>query len=84
MNGIEGAKAFIVSPNQTVYLRDSDSNLLFIKQADSQGKYSLSAFELSPLQDKPKHSNEYVTKDEFLALSQKVEQLLNPVTNGGQ
>ena len=38
VNGIEGAKAFIVGANQPVYLKDSDSNILFEKKADNQGK----------------------------------------------
>ena len=35
VNGEEGAKAYIVSPNTTIYLRDSDSNKLFIKTSDN-------------------------------------------------
>ena len=48
-NGLIGAKAFIVMPNQTVFLKDSDegSNLLFEKSADSNGKYTLKAYQLS-------------------------------------
>ena len=49
VSGIEGAKAFIVAPNQIVYLKDSDSNILFEKKADQQGKYTLTAFELKPI-----------------------------------
>ena len=49
VNGIEGAKAFIVGANQTVYLKDSDSNILFEKKADNQGKYSINAFELKQI-----------------------------------
>ena len=47
VSGVEGAKAFIVSPNQVVYLKDSDSDILFEKKADSQGKYTLSAYRLT-------------------------------------
>jgi hypothetical protein len=50
INGIEGAKAFIVAPNQTVYLKDSDSNILYEKKADAQGRYTLTAFELKPIE----------------------------------
>lgn len=73
-NGVIGAKAFIVAPNQTVYLRDSDegSNLLFEKSADMYGKYTIKAYRLSevnindvgkPLPEMPK--NEYVTKEDL-------------------
>lgn len=50
VNGIEGAKAFIVNPNQVIYLKDSDSNLIFEKKADAQGKYTLNAFEMKEVQ----------------------------------
>lgn len=46
VSGIEGAKAFIVPANSVIYLKDSESNLLFEKKADSQGKYTMTAFEL--------------------------------------
>lgn len=46
VNGIEGAKAFIVGANQVIYLKDSDSNILYEKKADQQGKYTLNAYEL--------------------------------------
>lgn len=73
-NGVIGAKAFIVAPNQTVYLRDSDegSNLLFEKSADMYGKYTIKAYRLSevniddvgkPLPETPK--KEYITKEDL-------------------
>ena len=49
VSGIEGAKAFIVNPNQVIYLKDSDSDVLFEKKADSQGKYTLTAFKLTQI-----------------------------------
>ena len=49
VNGIEGAKAFIVNPNQVIYLKDSDSDVLFEKKADNQGKYTLIAYKLTQI-----------------------------------
>ena len=49
VNGVEGAKAFIVGARQIVYLKDSDSNILFEKKADEQGKYTLTAYELKQI-----------------------------------
>ena len=49
VSGVEGAKAFIVNPNQIIYLKDSDSDVLFEKKADSQGKYTLTAFKLTQI-----------------------------------
>ena len=75
VNGIEGAKAFIVGANQVVYLKDSDSNILFEKKADYQGKYSITAFELKQIDinniGKPIQSEqnyELITKKDLSAL----------------
>lgn len=73
VSGLEGAKAFIVGANQVVYLRDSDSNILYEKRADQQGKYTLIAYELKPLDmSKPvqeqKVVNEYATVSDLKSL----------------
>lgn len=51
VNGLVGAKSFIVNPNQIYYLKDSDkgSNLLFEKKANAQGELSLRAWELKEI-----------------------------------
>lgn len=72
INGIEGAKAFMVMPNQKVILFDSDSNHFFIKQANQQGQAVLKVFEYTELDENaPKKTVQaqpmeaYVTKQEF-------------------
>lgn len=62
INGIEGAKAFIVGANQVVYLKDSDSNILYEKKADAQGKYTLTAYELKQVDI---HNNTTPVKTEY-------------------
>lgn len=49
VNGLVGAKTYIVFPNTTVYLRDSDSDTLFIKKSDSEGKCDIQAFSLKEI-----------------------------------
>lgn len=72
INGIEGAKAFIVAPNQTIYLKDSDSNILYEKKADAQGRYTLTAFELKPVEintpTAPTQPTAYATTSDLNAL----------------
>lgn len=75
VNGVEGAKAFIVNPNQVVFLKDSDSDILFEKKADAQGKYSLTAYKLTQIDMnnigkpttnvQPIKTENFVTKDEM-------------------
>ena len=82
VNGIEGAKAFLCTPNSSVVLFDSDSNKFFIKSANQQGQASLKAFEYSEIADKtPPKSNvnvdvdKYVGRKEFDKLSAEFESL---------
>ena len=86
VNGEEGAKAYIVSPNTTIYLRDSDSNKLFIKSSDSNGKYTIEGYELvkigEPTQKSPNLSesidpNQFISKDQLSALESKFEAKLS-------
>lgn len=78
VNGIEGAKAFIVGANQTVYLKDSDSNILYEKKADAQGRYTLIAYELTPIDlNKPKVEPTYVTLDVFNKTIEELKRGLN-------
>ena len=83
VNGIEGAKAFIVNPNQVIYLKDSDSNLLFEKKADAQGKYTITAFELKqidysrPVQKPVETPVNYATIDDLTKLQVRLENMIN-------
>ena len=83
VNGIEGAKAFIVHPNQVIYLKDSDSNLLFEKKADAQGKYTITAFELKqvdynrPTQQPVQAAVNYATIDDLTKVQMRLENMIN-------
>ncbi len=44
--GIEGAKAFPIAPNQTVFLMDSNDPIAYIKSADMSGKQTLRIFDM--------------------------------------
>lgn len=77
ISGIEGAKAFIVAPNQTVYLKDSDSNILYEKKADAQGRYSLTAFELKPINDVTKPEGTYATTSDLEAVKTMLIEKMN-------
>ena len=81
VSGIEGAKAFIVAPNQTVYLRDSDSETLFVKTADMQGRYTLKVYNLIPIEEAQKNlKTNYVTLESLNALKQDFEEKMNQLS----
>lgn len=81
VSGIEGAKAFIVAPNQTVYLRDSDTETLFIKTADTQGRYTLKTYNLTPTDGTTKLNNvEFATMEALNAVKRDFEQRINKMS----
>lgn len=85
INGIEGAKAFIVAPNQTIYLKDSDSNILYEKKADAQGRYTLTAFELKQIEmntpTAPTQPTAYATTNDLNALKSTFMEQMNIITS---
>ena len=79
VNGIEGAKAFIVGANQTVYLKDSDSNILYEKRADQQGRYTLTAYEMNKIDMNNPAPVKYAQICDLNALNEKVNILSGKV-----
>lgn len=76
VNGLEGAKAYPMSPNQMVLLMDSDSPVCFKKQSDNTGKATLQCFKLVEMSEDemrgiiPNNNNE-----EIQALSKRMDEL---------
>lgn len=44
VNGIEGAKAYVLPPNNKIMLMDSDAPKFYIKESDMNGQYSFRAY----------------------------------------
>lgn len=78
VSGIEGANAYIVAPNQTVYLRDSNADIMYIKSADLQGRYNMRAFKLVPIEQQ---SPTYVTMDTLKELEERLTKLIGGKVN---
>lgn len=50
VNGVEGARAYILMPNQIMYLKDSDNeNIIYIKKADNEGKCTLNVYKMNEI-----------------------------------
>ena len=88
VSGIEGAKAFIVGANQTVYLKDSDSNILYEKKADAQGRYTLIAYELNKIENNAASTKNVqicdlnAINEKLNILSNKIEKLITTQNKG--
>ena len=79
VNGIEGAKAYILQPNSNAILLDSDSDYMYCKVADSSGIMSLDTFKLTKVEPQTMNNTQintnYVTKEEFNTLQNQLKNL---------
>lgn len=70
------AMNYLVAPNSAVTLWDSNSPVVYLKQADASGKPSMKTYDLVERTQKPVQANvEYATKEELNALAAKIEAL---------
>lgn len=87
VNGVVGAKAFLVFPNQKFYLMDAEKDVLYEKSSDSVGKPELKAWELKPISleevenGKPNivenNVQPIINTDDFVNKKQLEEQILS-------
>lgn len=72
VQGEAGAKSYMVAPNTTVQLWDSENNVIYLKSADSSGLPSMRILDYT-IRENPsqmssnglKNESAYVTKEEF-------------------
>lgn len=83
--GEAGAKSYLVAPNSTVQLWDSESKKIYLKSADASGMPSMKVLnytiegeerEKTPSQ----HPNDYATHEELTALENRILEKLKEVT----
>jgi hypothetical protein len=80
--GEAGAKSYLVAPNTTVALWDSESQTIYLKSADASGMPSIKTLDYTVrdrVQGEIRHENapkvEFVTREEFDALKRQIEGL---------
>ena len=79
VQGIIGAKAYMVEPGETAFLMDSENSCFYIKSADQAGMpLPLRVFDYTErsqeqIQNEPNLNDKYVTRDEFDKLLRKLE-----------
>ena len=87
VSGEAGAKAYLVAPNTTVQLWDSESNCVYLKSADATGMPSMKILDYtirnaqndvkkSPLDNEPK---EYATKEDMAALKAELMRKIDDI-----
>ena len=82
VQGEAGAKSYLVAPNTTVQLWDSEAQTIYLKSADASGMPSIKTLDYTVrdrVQGEIRHENapkvEFVTREEFDALKRQIEGL---------
>lgn len=85
VNGVEGAKSFIMQPNQTVLLMDSENPVCYMKQSNGLGQSTLRYFKLTEITEQDVRNNaskgdkvinnDYVLRSDYDALLKRVGDL---------
>lgn len=84
VQGLEGAKSYMVTPGSTVLLMDSESRRFYIKSVDVSGMPApIKAYEFQELAEQTQ-AQSYVTREEFNRLEAKIEALKQPRKDGGK
>lgn len=79
VQGMEGAKSYLVAPNSVVHLWDSENPVIYVKSADASGIPSIKIIDYK-YRDDTEHSNkEYITQND---LNKFKRQLLKELKEG--
>lgn len=85
VQGEAGAKSYLVAPNTTVQLWDSEAQVIYLKSADASGMPSMKIIDYTirdnsqPQTPSPATMQpvaDYVTKDEFNAFKDQVQKMV--------
>lgn len=86
VQGEAGAKSYLVAPNTTVQLWDSESQVIYLKSADASGMPSIKVLDYTIRDSAPKHPTpvgpqiDYATKDDVGALRGELNKLRDEMT----
>lgn len=88
VSGEVGAKSYLVAPNSTVLLMDSDSSRFYLKSADNAGMPNLRIFEYTEVTNVPQNApqalntdlkeldSKYVKREEYEGLKSQYETIM--------
>lgn len=80
VQGEAGAKSYMVAPNQTVTLWDSEQNIIYIKSADASGMPSMRVLDYTIREDaarplKMAAQSDYATKDDVVSIQKQIDEI---------
>lgn len=83
VQGEAGAKSYLVAPNTTVQLWDSEAQVIYLKSADASGMPSMKILDYTirsenqPIQTVSQVDSNFISRDEFNALKSDLDALQN-------
>lgn len=91
VQGEAGAKSYLVAPNNTVQLWDSEEQVIYLKSADASGMPSMKTLDYTIRNTNPSSAvptavqaeDKYVTKEELKAFQETVERRLQTLSERG-
>lgn len=75
VQGEAGAKSYMVAPNQTVQLWDSESQTIYLKSADASGMPSIRVLDYT-IREKNEDTQIFATKNDLYALEKEIKSML--------
>lgn len=80
IQGIEAAKSYMVAPNTTVALWDSESETVYLKSADASGMPSMRILDYTIREEsrqthKKGTRDDFATKDDILLIQDQIDQI---------
>ena len=77
VQGEAGAKSYLVAPNSTVTLWDSEAQTIYIKSADAAGMPSIKTLDYTIRGNvsEAKEAVNYVTKDDFDVIKKEIDDI---------
>ena len=93
VSGEVGAKSYLVAPNSTVLLMDSDSSRFYLKSADNAGMPNLRIFEYTEVTGTPQNApqatntdlkdldSKYVKREEYEGLKRQYKSIMERLDN---
>ena len=79
VNGLEGAKAYNMMPNQSMMLMDGSNPYVYMKSTNQMGQATIRCFKLveEQLEQIEVANSPYATKNDFKELNDKIDQLMS-------
>lgn len=75
VQGEAGAKSYLVAPNSTVTLWDSEAQTIYIKSADASGMPSIRTLDYTIRGNEAKTTDNYVTMDDFDHIKKEIDDI---------